>query len=161
MKNLLNKKGISPLIATVMLIGVSLAIFGTIFFWLRGMIAENVMKFDSPIETQCDNVAFTASLDMTDPENVKIIVNNQENIPILGMNIKVKNSGRTLTKSIRKPLDGVISSAETDVIMLESGIFSTSGDSQRTITPIIQGKGVKTGKMSRYVCKSKAMELIQ
>ena len=158
MKKLLNKKAISPLIATVMLIAVSIAIFSTIFFWLRGMIAENVMKFDSPIETQCENVAFTASVDATDENNVKIVVSNQGNIPIIGMNIKVKNSGKTLIKSIRKPIDGVISPAETDVIALETGIFST-GDSQRTITPVIQGKGVKTGKMSRYVCKSKAFDL--
>jgi flagellin-like protein len=156
MKRILNKKGITPLIATVMLIAVTIAIFGTIFFWLRGMISENVQKFDSPIEKECDNVVFTASVDSSGYG--KITVSNEGNVPIIGMNIKAKNSGKTLTKSIRKPFDGVISPAETDVIELELGVFK-SGDSQRTITPVIQGKGVKTGKMSRYVCKSKALDL--
>jgi len=148
-----NRKGVSPLIATIILIAVSIAIVGVIFFWLRGMIAENVDKFGSPIESQCDKVIFTASA----TGNI-ISVNNQGNIPIVGMNVKIKTNGKTLTKSIRKPLDGVISPGESDIITLEPEFLFASAQ-QKTVTPVIQGKGVNSGKISRYVCKTKAVDV--
>jgi flagellin-like protein len=150
---LLNKRGISPLIATILLIAIAIAIFGIIFMWLRGMISEQVEKFGVPIESQCERIAFTATTDGN-----KIFVNNQGNIPILGMNIKIKTDGKTLSKSIRKPIDGVISPGETDVIELESS-FPFANATKKTITPVIEGKGLKSGSLVRYVCKTKALEL--
>ncbi len=40
----LNKKGISPLIATVLLIGLVIAIIATIMLWSRSIIKEEIEK---------------------------------------------------------------------------------------------------------------------
>lgn len=150
----INKKGVSPLIATVILIGIAIVIFGIIFFWLRGMITEQIQKFGINIDTQCQKVAFSATR-----QGNNITVSNNGNIPVIGMNVKIKIDGKTLSKSIKKPIDGVISPGEVDVIIIGDSTFNFAGAQKRTIAPVIQGKGVKTGKISRYVCKEKAIEV--
>ena len=151
-----SSKGISPLIATIMLIAIAIALFGVIFFWLRGMISEQVEKFGVPIDSQCEKIVFSATA-----EGNKIFVNNQGNIPILGMNIKIRTAeGKTLVKSIRKPIDGVISPGETDVITVdESASFPFSTATKKTITPVIEGTGLNSGKIVKYVCQTKALDL--
>ena len=143
-------KGISPLIATVILIAISIAIFGIIFGWMRSMVSEQVQKFGTPIDTECEKLVFSAKIS----ENT-IYISNQGNIPIAGINLKMRVNGKTVTKSVLKTLDGVISPGETDSIAAD-GIASSQ---KNTITPIIIGKTVKTNKMQRYLCKTKTVDL--
>ena len=145
------KKGISPLIATVILIAISIAIFGIIFGWMRGMVSEQVAKFGAPIDTECEKLVFSAKIS----ENT-IYINNQGNIPIAGINLKMRVGGKTITKSVLKTLDGVISPGETDTIAVNASLASSQ---KNTITPIIQGKTVKSNKMQRYLCKTKSIDL--
>ena len=150
---LTGKRGISPLIATVILIGISIVIFGVIFSWMRGMVSEQVQKFGVNIETQCQKVAFSARI-----EGNNIYMDNKGNIPIVGVNLKIKSGGKTITKNVLKPLDGVISPGEIDVIAVDDTSFAEAG-AKRIITPLIQGKTVKSGQMQRFLCRAKAVEL--
>ena len=152
----INNRGISPLIATVLLIVIAITIFGVIFMWLRGMISENVQKFDTPIASQCSNIVFSATA-----EGNKTFIDNKGNIPILGMNIKIRTAdGKTLTRSIRKPVDGVISPLEIDEIAVDSSAsFPFENALERTVTPVIQGKGVTSGKIVNYICQDKGVEV--
>ena len=145
------KRGISPLIATVILIGISIVIFGVIFSWMRGMVSEQVQKFGVNIETQCQKVAFSARI-----EGNNIYMDNKGNIPIVGINLKIKSGGKTITKNVVKPLDGVVSPGEIDVIAVDDPSFEGA---KRIITPLIQGKTVKSGQMQRFLCGAKAVEL--
>jgi len=147
-----SKKAVSPLIATVLLVVITIAIFGIIFSWIRGMVSEQIEKFGDPIEIACDKVAFTASMEGGN----RIVVNNQGNIPILGLNIVVKKQGTTTVKNVRKPIDGIVSIGETDVIELESDI---SGAEKITVMPVIQGRSRQTAAPRRYVCKNKAVDI--
>ncbi len=56
----MEKKGISPVIATVLLIVVAIALFLLIFLWLRGFQKEAILKYGTPIETVCTSVSYTA-----------------------------------------------------------------------------------------------------
>ena len=147
-------KGISPLIATVILVGVAIVLFGVVFFWLRGLVSEQVMKFDKPIEQQCDNIVLSAKA-----EGNKVYISNQGNIPIVGINVKIKTDGKTITRSVKKPVSGVIGPGKADVIDVSDEGFDFAGAQERTITPLIQGKTVTSNKMQRYLCKTKAMVL--
>ncbi|MGB9707965.1 MAG: archaellin/type IV pilin N-terminal domain-containing protein [Candidatus Pacearchaeota archaeon] len=56
-----NKRAISPVIATVLLIVVAIALFLLIFFWIRGFQKEAVLKYGTPVETVCSNVRYEGS----------------------------------------------------------------------------------------------------
>lgn len=151
------KRAVSPLIATVLLIVMAIAIFGIIFFWLRGMIAEQVQKLDRPIEMQCDSIAFSAEMDRSGGSN--IIVNNKGNLPIVGMSIKIKKSGKTYTIP-RKPVDGVVAPGEIDIIgVKDDSSFPFTTAEKRTITPLLQGTGRTSGTPRIYACQDKAIDV--
>ena len=149
-----NIKGISPLVATIVLIGIAVVLFGVIFFWLSSLISEQVQKFTIPIETQCNSLTFIAKA-----SGNNIYINNEGNIPIAGIIVKAKIGGKTLTSKAKKPVDGVVGPGETDVIDVSGGGFSISGAQTVTITPILQGKTVNTGKVQRYICTTKVVGL--
>lgn len=154
MRNIKNHRGISPLIATVVLIGIAIVLFGVVFFWLGGLVSEQVQKFDKPIETQCDSLVFTARA-----EGNNVFINNQGNIPIAGVIAKAKIDGKTLTSKAKKPVDGSVAAGETEVIDISGGGFTFEGAQTKSIMPILQGKTVESGKVQRYICKNKVIEL--
>ena len=49
----MNKRAISPVIATVLLVVVVIALFILIFLWIRGFQKEVITKYGTPIDTQC------------------------------------------------------------------------------------------------------------
>jgi flagellin-like protein len=53
-----SKRGISPVIATVLLVVIAIALFLIIFFWIRGFQKEVITKYGTPIETQCTTVKY-------------------------------------------------------------------------------------------------------
>lgn len=55
------KRGISPVVATVLLIVVVIALFLLIFLWLKGFQKEAILKNGTPIETQCTAIRFDAT----------------------------------------------------------------------------------------------------
>ena len=148
-------KGVSPLMATVILIGIGIVLFGIVFFWLSSLISENVLKFGKPIETQCESLVFTAS---STGDNV--FINNQGNTPIAGIIAKAKINGKTLTSKAKNPADGAVAGGETDVINVSGGGFTFLNAQTKSITPILRGKTEKSEKVQRYICKAKNVELL-
>jgi|TARA_Y100000310_G_scaffold344913_1_gene460478 flagellin-like protein len=78
-----NKKGVSPVIATVLLIGIVIVIALIIFLWLRGLTQEAVIKFDQNVELVCDEIEFDADYSVG-----SLTISNIGNIPIYEMKIK-------------------------------------------------------------------------
>ncbi|MBW6442791.1 hypothetical protein K0A97_03390 [Patescibacteria group bacterium] len=84
------KKGVSPVVATVLLISMVIAISLILFLWLRGFIQEAVIKFDENIELACQDV----SLDFTYLSGGnRFYVLNNGNIPVYSLRIKIIRSG--------------------------------------------------------------------
>ena len=99
--NLLNfcpksKRSVSPVVATVLLIGIVIAIAIIIFLWMRGLTKEAVTKDlgfgDENIELACDDVVFRA-----DYYNDNLEITNDGNIPIEDFKIKSKGSTEYLS----------------------------------------------------------------
>ena len=62
----MNKKGVSPVIATVLLIGIVIALGLVVFFWFRSFTQEAVTKFGGEnIQLVCNNVQFEGSYSST------------------------------------------------------------------------------------------------
>ncbi len=80
----LNKKGVSPVIATVLLIAMVIVIGLLIFLWFRGMMVERLTKFDSAVELVCDDVRFEGSYSVN-----RVSIVNTGNVPIYDINLEV------------------------------------------------------------------------
>jgi flagellin-like protein len=132
------KRGLSPIIATVLLISLALVLALIIFLWARGFVSEKVQKFDEPIENSCQNVVFEAEAFLGE---VNIV--NRGNVPLYGIDLRTVGLG-----SVKKleTFETTILSGET--VKVNSNQFS-SGDSL-IIAPVILGEA-NSGKKS-YVC---------
>ncbi len=77
-----NKRGISPVIATVLLIVIVVVAAVIIFLALRGFKGEVITKFGEPIENACADV----DLDVSD-EGDSIFINNLGDVGVAKINI--------------------------------------------------------------------------
>ena len=92
-----NKKGLSPVITTVLLIALVVVIIAVIFLWFRGMIDEGVTKFGENINLVCGKIDFDA-----DYSSGTLSIVNNGNIPIYGFNLKIGNGGSYSSTNIRE-----------------------------------------------------------
>ena len=115
-KKFRKKEGLSPIITTVLLIALTIAITAIVFLWFRGMVEEGVTKFGKNIKLVCDDVKF----DVSYSSGTLNIVNNG-NVPIFKVNIKIARDGNYQTKDI-KELSGGTSWPDTG--LAQGGTFS-------------------------------------
>ena len=90
----MNKRGVSSIIATALLIGLVVVLSTIVFLWARGFISEQVEKFGTPIETQCNNINWNVDYVGNTGKTYSLAVSNNGNIPIYGIAIGMKNDGR-------------------------------------------------------------------
>ncbi len=90
----IRKRGLSPVIATVMLIVLGLVLVMIIFVWARSWIGEAIQKDmgngPEAIETFCKDVGFNAEARKSDNS---MGINNIGNVPLYGIEIVKKSSG--------------------------------------------------------------------
>lgn len=146
------KRGVSPVIATVLLVAMVIVIALIIFLWFKGIGGETVTKFGKNVELVCGDVQFSSEY-----TNNKLFISNTGNIPIFGMKVKVEGGGSHTTYDMKTDLD----STWPDLGLNQGGTFSSGNISSHvksdteiiTLTPILMGtsdKGEKT-----YLCNEK------
>jgi len=95
-KKVMKKKGLSPVITTVLLIALTIVIIAIIFLWIRGMVQEGVTKFGKNIQLVCNDVQFEATY-----ESGTLNIVNNGNIPLYSLDVKVVTSDGYQTKNIK------------------------------------------------------------
>ena len=80
------KRGLSPVIASVLMIMLVLVLAAMIFLWARGFISEQIEKFGKPVEDLCADVNFKV-LKVDDGHALEIL--NKGNIDIWYFNLKM------------------------------------------------------------------------
>ena len=80
------KRGVSPVIATVLLIAMVIVIALIIFLWFRSLSQEKILKFDQNIELICPDVSFSVQ------NGGSLIVENTGDVAIF--NLKIRGAGR-------------------------------------------------------------------
>ncbi len=95
----LNRKGVSPIIATILLVAIVVVLAIIIFLWARGFVAEKAQKFDRAIEISCPDVVFESGIFLNNGEYLIDIV-NRGNVPIYGLSIKKITRGSVEIKEI-------------------------------------------------------------
>ena len=139
-----NKRGVSPVIATVILIAIVIVIGLTIFLWFRGFTGRTGEKFGENLESVCDRVAFDASY-----SGGNLFISNIGNIPIYSFVVTVESDGGHDSEDIR-----ILSSAFPEVGLNQQDTFSDSvaADGNKIILiPILLGNS--DGEELTHQCK--------
>ncbi|HLD55707.1 MAG TPA: archaellin/type IV pilin N-terminal domain-containing protein [Candidatus Nanoarchaeia archaeon] len=146
-KKMEKKKGVSPVIATVLLIAMVVVIALIIFLWFRGLTKEAITKFDGQnIELVCMDVSFEASY-----SSGVLYIANLGNVPIFGMKMKILSDGsyQTVDLSSGWPTSGLNQGATY------SGDVSSqvSGGNKLVLIPVLIGDS-KSGQRT-FMCSEK------
>ena len=140
-------RGLSPVIATVLLIAIVVIIALIVFLWIRGMTQEAVTKFGGKnIQLVCEEVYFEASYYQDN-----LYISNSGNVPIFGMNIKEIRDGTYVTKDLREA-----SEDWPEVGLGQGGVFSDYipfNGNEIVLIPVLIGES-SSGKKT-YVCDEK------
>ncbi len=89
----MNRRGVSPVIATVLLIVIVVVLAAIIFLWARGFLSEGAVKGDRVVETSCTEVKFEAQIVQnaaecaTNSNKAAVDINNLGNVPIYGVQV--------------------------------------------------------------------------
>lgn len=145
----MQKRGISPIIATVLLISIALILAVIIFLWARSFISEKAQKFGEPIENSCESIKFDAEATF-DEQNSELTIDvvNRGDVPIYGLEIRKKGLGSVEAVGVLN--EQTISNGETGTI--KTPYTGASGD-QIAFVPLILGEAGDVKKS--YTCDEK------
>lgn len=91
-----NQRGVSPVVATVLLIGMVVVIALIVFLWFRGLTQESITKFGGQnVQLICDQVQFDASY-----SGDQLFISNSGNVPIFNFKVELTENGGFETKEI-------------------------------------------------------------
>ncbi len=148
-KKIVRKSGLSPVVTTVLLITLTIAITVILFLWFRGMVKEGITKFGRNIELACDSVNFEVGYS----SGTLSVVNNGD-VSIYNLNVKTGQAGNYQTREITK-FGGGVSWPSTG--LPQGGTFSgdiggeVGSAGELSVFPILIGKA-KGGKRT-FVCE--------
>ncbi len=151
----MDKKAISPVVATVLLIVIAVSLFGIVYLWSRAFVQEHVLKFGESARALCQQVQFDADVSV-DNGALHIVLNNVGNVNIY--KIQVKFVGQGITKTAVYDAGGeegfALSAGNVAEIVVQPP-QGTSFDNivKIVITPILLGEGQKTGNYKEYLCE--------
>jgi len=154
------KNAISPLIATVLLIGIAVAAASIIYVWLSGFIGEQTQKNNAPLERSCEQLRFNAELS---EDKLGLIVNNEGNIPIKEIYIRATNSTGAVVVYEKTPLKDSDSSvpaiwAGRIVKFRVNDITLEFKAVKMEIIPVLYGTGIRSKQPKIGFCPEQAIE---
>lgn len=142
-----SKKGISPVIATVLLIAMVVVIALIVFLWFRGLTGEAITKFGGKnVKLVCGDVSFDASY-----LGGILSLSNTGNVPIFGIKAKISNQGSHETTDLRD-IQGL---NWPKIGLPQGGVFSgdasvVGSPDDLVLVPVLRGKAEKGEKI--HVC---------
>ena len=139
-KILKNKKAISPMVSTVLLIMIVVIISIIILIWGRGFIKEKLLKFTKPVENVCADVGIKP---FVNKDNSYGFTNNG-NVAIYQIDLKTIERGKSTIERIKE----TVSPGESIILgdkYLEDPVEEIK------IIPVLLGK-TSSGKTKEYTC---------
>ena len=151
------KRGLSPVIATTLLIAMVVVLGLIIFLWFRGFTEESVTKFGGTnIKLVCGDVAFESSYSS---DSGNLFLSNIGNVPIYSFKLKIQKPGSYETVDIKD-----IAADWPTTGLTQGGIFSgnvsssITGAEEITVIPILRGNSDEGPRM--YTCEEQYGEQI-
>jgi flagellin-like protein len=147
----MSKRGISPVIATVLLVAMVVVIGLIIFLWFRGLTEEAITKFGGRnIELVCEEVEFLSDYSVAGT----LSISNVGNVPIFGMKVRISKQGTHETPDIQDLPVGW-----PNIGLRQGGTFSGNlieeftGADQVLLIPILMGTSSEGDQT--YVCEDR------
>jgi flagellin-like protein len=139
------KRSVSPVIATVLLVSMVVVIALIVFLWVRGISKEVITKFGGVnVEVVCGDIEMTA-----DYNNDELFISNDGNVPIFGMKVKVEGGGSHETLDLAEISS--FSGLDPGATFSSGDIGSEVGNPEKiTLIPVLLGSSDKGEKT--YVC---------
>jgi hypothetical protein len=148
----MNRRGLSPVVATTLLISLVLVLAAIIFLWARAFLPETLQKLDGPIADACANVAFVAEY-----SSGKITVQNNGNVPMNGIEVGLKKGIGSLEFIGVTPEQVTIAAGFSKEFSLS--VQPESSD-KLVVTPVLLGK-TSGDQLKAYVCGEEFAQTIQ
>ena len=148
----MSKRGVSPVVATVLLITLVVILGTIIFIWAKGFLSESAIKGDRVVENSCDDVKFEVQIIGEASECPKpnsptdyysaIDINNLGNIPIYGVKVlrydDSTDSIDSLSLSDQPFTGGTVKIGQSSFVCLDFNV--NSGDQFRVIPKLLAEK---------------------
>ncbi len=155
------KRGLSPVVATVLLISLALILALIVFLWAKTFIGEKTEKAGRAIELICDEVDFRADAYLIEEGSTLVIdIQNDGAVPLYGLEIKKKKGG-VIKNVVSKVFDKSLGGGRTGNMTIKStdvgGEFPGSTDTL-IIAPTLLGKQKDARKP--YTCEKNVQEVI-
>lgn len=151
----MNKKGLSPVVATALLISLVLVLAAIIFLWARAFLPETLQKLEGPIGDACPNIAFVAEY-----SSGRITIQNNGDIPIRSIEVGIRRGLGSLEYVEGKSESGMtIAGGGTGTFSLPEGTDIEYGD-ELVVAPVLLGK-TNSNEYKAYVCDEEFAQIIQ
>ncbi|UCD20570.1 MAG: hypothetical protein JSW08_02205 [archaeon] len=132
----MNKKAITPVLATVLLIVIAVALFVIIFFWMRGFQEEAIIKQGTAVENICPRIRF--------------------DVQTTGSGMQITNTGNIAIQEF-KIIDGdgeATTLRQADPLM-PGDTWSTSCSRRTKVIPVLRGQ--TSEGYQDYACEDEAI----
>lgn len=149
----MKKKGLSPVIASVLLIALVLVLAVIVFMWARNFVSERIEKFGAPIEQACGEVAFDVEIfedEVYGGEGKKIEIANRGSVPIHNFEIKqIDGRGNSDSDFFKIPVyagksirEGINLEGDTEEVIVYPTLLGSSGSANKIFTCLDKGKTI-------------------
>lgn len=157
-----NKKAVSPIISTVLLITICIVLALIILLWAKGFIKEAIEKEiageTKNINKACSEIYITPIIN-TGTQSFGFT--NTGNIPIYAFNLKLSSGGNSEIKRINSEVGGLVNPGFSTIIKDDTGNFYFyNAYEEIKIIPILLGKA-KSGGIQEYQCPEKDSLIIK
>ncbi len=147
------KRGLSPVVATTLLIAMTLALGVIVYLWASNIKGEVISKNGNPVESSCENVFFEAE---AYPDRIDIV--NRGTIPLYGLEVSKKRLIGELTEIGRFEGGVSIDSGESGSIELQNINENIEINDLLIVYPILLGE--TENAKEPYACKETGQEVI-
>ncbi len=158
----MNRNGVTPVIATFLLIAMVVVLGTIIFFWARGFLTESAEKDGKSISASCDDAEFEAKVitqasqcpTSSNAFNSAIDINNIGNVPIYGVQVleyDQNNANSNVVPLSDQPfVGGTITMGKSSYVCINKVVTNTA--SFRIVPKLLAERG---GNKIIYTCPEK------
>jgi flagellin-like protein len=136
-KSVKNERGLSPVVASVLMIMLVVVLAAMIFLWARGFVSEQVEKFGQPVEQMCADVDFKIA-----KVGSSLEVSNRGDIDIYYLEIKMFKGGNSDSLMFNFPIDSGKSVTKFVTLEMDDGSVPESVIVYPALIGKIKGKNI-------------------
>lgn len=148
------KRGVSPVVATVLLISLTIALALLIYIWAHGLLKEQIEKYGQNAEQVCEQLIFDVEVVHESGNIFDLFLTNQGNVPIYAVDIKKIGKGKSVVD--RRAISLSEGGSSKEAITLERSSYDAI-----MVTPVILGSTKGTQNDRPYTCPQQFGKQIQ